>query len=483
MSADDIQLSDDPKASGENVLKRVAERNRGRIYATVSGGYDSIVALYFAARSSTVDLDGILHLDTGIGIPKTQEYVEEQVEALGLPCYVLGDEHRYLHEQYPHLVRKFGFPGSNPIAHSQMQNNLKDKLFKEFARNVEGGASNVVFISGVRKHESDRRYQKLSQDGVQEVNRILWASPLIEFTDGDIATYMDAAGIDESFVVELLQSSGECLCGAFEHRERIIEIRQAFPEVAQKIFQLEFDALEQAARGRFPVEYALWAHGSIDEGKYEAKLDTAQANLLCSDCSESCGELQEYDPYKGDPLTPAEAFLQTHNLEEFWNWPFYCVPCDRVVQSPLRHRREYHPHDAECGLEGFWDLRKIELGASDEADRIITEPNGYDMHVNELTTSKQKAASRKHFGYYENYALSHCDDHDHSWHPFNGGPVRQCADCFAFDLTGYDPADPGPPVLEPLRNSRTNLTPSEQEAEEIHQTLSEFVDEAKTAPI
>lgn len=474
-------LSDDPNSEGQRILKRLAERNRDNIYAAVSGGDDSIVALYFAYHSPHIELDGILHIDTGIGVPKTREYVESIADDLGLECYTIGEGNiRYPHEEYEFLVTKFGFPGANPIAHSQIQNNLKDKPFNRFESHLDG---DLALISGVRKLESKRRYDKLTdlaENGFTKVKNVLWTSPIVEFSEQDLKTFKQKHDIKENEVSALLNSSGECLC-TYEDRNRLIDLDQFYPEVAQQIYRLEFNVLEQVARGEVPEKYALWCHGSVDEGEYDARIDNEQGVLACADCEDRCGT-SAYDMEGGDPLSPAEEFLRNNDLKDFWNWPFYCVACDRVIQSPYEHRQEVHDWDAVAGLEGYWDVRMVDVPASHECGRIITEPNGYNMHINHLVPSREKAANSKHYGYYEDYAITHCNEHDHDWQPHNGGPVRQCTECFAFDLTEYDADDPGPPILNPDSVQPEELTPGDREAQEIHQTLDTFFDGSSQLP-
>ena len=472
LSIDTHSFENVPVHTGHDVLERLrTEYNPDHIYAAVSGGDDSITALHFAANSNVIDLDGVVHMDTGIGVRKTREFVEEKVEEMGLDLVVLKDQNaRFGHERYGHLVKTHGFPGANPVAHSQMWKNLKDKPLNKFRRQLDG---DLALISGVRRFESDTRYERLDHTGVQKVSDIVWASPLVDFTDMDLKTYRDHHDIEENPVAALLCSSGECLCGSYGDRNNLPLIKKYFPEVAQQIFQLEWEVLERVARGEIPKEYALWAHGSVDSGEYEARTDSGQTGLMCSDCDDHCPS----DGYQmtGNPVSPAEKFLRSNDLSEFWNWPFYCAKCDRVVQDPYSHRQEVHPFDAEAGLEAEWDMRKIEVGVSDRTGEIVTEPNGWNIHVNYLTTDRSEAEGSKHQHYYEDVEISLCDHGDHNWGPYNGGPVKQCTECFAFNLTEYDPEDPGPPVVPPESEMDDVLTPDEEESREINQQLSKFL--------
>ena len=469
MSATGYDYRAVPVDSGNAVLRRLAEQDPDHVYVAVSGGDDSVTALVFALKSSEIEIDGVLHVETGFGIPETTQFVEELCEEFGLAYIPVGNHNaRFSHERYEMLVKLFGFPGATIIAHSQIRHNLKDKPFDRFEASLDG---DLALISGVRKHESDRRYEKLAREGVQVVDGITWASPLVDFTDKDVVVYQNHHDIPENPVAALLCASGECMCGAFEDRQNLPLIRDFYPEFARRIFELEWEVLERAARGEIPKDYVLWAHGSLDEGEYAARTDVEQASLMCADCEKQCPA----SPYEmtGDPLSPAERWLQKHDISEYHQWPFYCAICDLVIDDPYTHRIEVHPFDAEQGLAGAWDMRRIELGASHECGRIITEPNGWNLDLSQLTPDRDEADRRKHRYYYEDVALAHCDGHEHTWGVYNDGPVRQCTECFAFDLSDYDPSDPGPPVAEPAEKIDA-LTPDVQEARRIHHQFSEF---------
>lgn len=463
-----------PTETATRVLERLADRNPDHIYAAVSGGDDSMTALHVAHQCDAVTLDGVVHLDTGIGVSETRRYVEQKCNEWGLKLVTVGNANaRFGHERYRHLVTQYGFPGANPIAHQQMWKNLKDKPLQKFQRSLDG---QLALISGVRKFESDTRYERLTGDGLQNVSQILWASPIVEFTDEDLQAYRRHHDIEDNPVAALLCTSAECLCGAYGDRENLPLIRQYFPDVAQQIFQLEWDVLEQVARGEIKKEYALWAHGSVDAGEYQARTDANQTGLMCQDCDDRC-PADGYDQ-TGDPLSPAEAFLREHELAEFWNWPFYCAPCDQVVQDPYSHRRDVHPFDtdADAGLEAAWDMRQLDVAASHKAGLPITEPNGWNLHPNQLTRDHSKADQYASTYYYEDVSLVLCDAGSHEWTAYNGGPVRECQSCFAFDLSEYDVAAPGDPAVEPAAALDVPRSPDTEAAAAIHQTLAEFTD-------
>ena len=58
------------------IASAIEEHDPIKVYVLVSGGNDSTVAASVAALSGA-RLDGIVHINTGIGVEQTREYVRE----------------------------------------------------------------------------------------------------------------------------------------------------------------------------------------------------------------------------------------------------------------------------------------------------------------------------------------------------------------------------------------------------------------------
>ena len=453
--------TDSPIEAGNDVLRQLqTTHDPDHVVVALSGGHDSTTTLKFALESPYVTVDEAVHMDTGIGLQMTADYVETICEQWGVDLTVLDENNaRDSSESYPHLVRTFGFPGAHPASHAGMWQNLKNKPRERYRQSLDG---TVAFISGVRKHESTTRYNNLPESGIGEVGSTLWASPLIEFTKEDLEAYRDQHNIPRNDAYSILHASGECLCGAYEDRHNLPFIRTVEPETARQIDRLEFDCIELAARGELPAERVLWANGSVSSGEYAARTDEKQADLglECRNCEEQCPD----SPYQrdGTALSPAEQFLNTHSLHDYWSGrTFYCAVCDEIVDDPFGHRKNVHPFDADTGLASEWGLRMIKPGASMECGHPITEPNGWKLDINQLTAKKSEAENHKHRYYHADYELELCHrqqyrDTSHSWKPYNEGPTRVCTNCGAFGLSDHDIDDPGPPTVAPS-NRRQEL--------------------------
>ena len=77
-----MRMSDRAEAA-VTFLDDLAEQHDGLVYAMFSGGDDSLTAALVTAR--TKRFTGCVHLDTGIGIPETQEFVIETCRRMGWP--------------------------------------------------------------------------------------------------------------------------------------------------------------------------------------------------------------------------------------------------------------------------------------------------------------------------------------------------------------------------------------------------------------
>lgn len=229
-------------AFAEGVIEAaVSAYKPSAIFALFSGGHDSLTATHFAASVLGDRMTGVAHINTGIGIPQTRQFVRETCKQFGweLKEYKAtentkadGTPNPML---YKELVLKHGFPG--PVAHRQMYNQLKERQLRRLVREHKNQrADKVLLISGVRLEESIRRMGHvtyITHDGAR-----IWTAPLARFTTDDQREYMRRHQLPENPVKKLLCMSGECLCGAFARKGELEEIRLWFPKVAARIDRL-----------------------------------------------------------------------------------------------------------------------------------------------------------------------------------------------------------------------------------------------------
>ena len=199
-----------------------------------SGGNDSTTLIDVVKN----ELDYVCHINTGIGIEQTREFVRQTVADWGIP-YI---EER-TKESYEALILKWGFPG--PHGHGLMYQRLKERPLAAVRRRfVTKRGERVVFVSGIRRKESARRFYA----GYEPINRqgsIVWVNPIFEWDNDTMMAYRRRYDVPRNPVADLLHMSGECLCGAFAHPGELDEIALWYPDVAKRIRDLEHKA-EQA---------------------------------------------------------------------------------------------------------------------------------------------------------------------------------------------------------------------------------------------
>jgi len=239
-------------------------------YALFSGGHDSLVSTHKAIKSGTADK--VLHIDTGIGIRQTREFVENVCERRGWPLETIASDH-----DYEKIVLENQFPG--PAVHIIMYSKLKERALRKVARRHD---DKPVFTTGVRKHESEARFKNVTPE--QEDSSWIWRANIHDFTQSDVESYIDDHGLSRSPVKQKYHHSGECLCGAFGNRaEELVMLEAHFPETAERIKELESKVQDRHGDDD-PRSY--WGHGgmsSVDLRALLADNDETQM-MLCASC-------------------------------------------------------------------------------------------------------------------------------------------------------------------------------------------------------
>lgn len=295
-----LDIPDAVDAAAANAAREVLADApaEGDTLALVSGGHDSLTAMHLAYQHRRVDLDGVVHVNTGIGVPQTREFVRQRAAELGLDYHEVGaarnepgdaHEHRPPQREYTSLVLEHGFPG--PPVHDKMFINLKHEPLKAWI-DASYPDREVTFVSGVSRHESERRMETVDETGTQEYLGCTTISPCVEFRGIDTTRYRSGLGLESNPVVERLEMSGECLCGAFADRGELRMLRLFYPAVWRYIKCLEarVGATSYTEDGP-PEEFSRWGHGRFEDRERNAMDDGEQA-LLCSSCElqDECGE-------------------------------------------------------------------------------------------------------------------------------------------------------------------------------------------------
>lgn len=216
----------------ETMSAAILEHKPVRIYALLSGGNDSTVSTHLAMNNGAHE---VLHINTGIGIPETREFVRETCKAFGWP---LREEHPPA-KTYRQMVLERGFPG--PGAHRYAYSWLKERALRKVVREAKKNPRDrVMLVTGVRNLESARRMGYVQP--ILRMGATVWTAPAYSFSKLDLHAARTAHNLPQSEVAKNLGMSGECLCGSFARPGEFERIERFYPKVAQEIRDLEAEA-------------------------------------------------------------------------------------------------------------------------------------------------------------------------------------------------------------------------------------------------
>lgn len=255
------------------LVDRAIERypTQRAIVALMSGGNDSTTFCHMMKDRVTA----IAHINTGIGVTETTEFVRDTVRSWGLPLIEVSPPPG---STYDELVMEYGMPG--PPQHFRMYNNLKERGLRQVRRMfVQNGRSErIIFLAGMRLLESKRRMgnaQEMHRDG-----STVWVSPIVHWTKEHMAEYRERCGdVPHNEVTDHLHMSGECLCGAFASPGELDQLELFYPATAQRIKDLECRAREAGV-------HAVW--GTRPPRKSEI-VEHGVPGPLCSSCPTRVG--------------------------------------------------------------------------------------------------------------------------------------------------------------------------------------------------
>ena len=215
--------------------RAVSEYGCKQVYAGFSGGHDSLVAGHTASKHPL--FKGVVHVNTGIGVEETRHFVRETAKTLGWPLFeFFARKHSF--QNYPRIIKKFGFPGKNEFGHRLMYTRLKERPLRVFANRVKTFRNErICLVTGAREEESTRRMGNM--DVVAYQRGFVWANAIHRVKKCERERYISKNGLPCNPVVQKLCKSGECLCGAFAVKGELDELSFWYPKTAAYIRKLE----------------------------------------------------------------------------------------------------------------------------------------------------------------------------------------------------------------------------------------------------
>jgi 3'-phosphoadenosine 5'-phosphosulfate sulfotransferase (PAPS reductase)/FAD synthetase len=220
----------------------VVEHQPSHVFALFSGGHDSLCSTHVAAQHPS--FSGVCHVNTGIGIEETREFVRQTCREHGWPLL----EYHPDGKTYEDLVREKGMPGG-PQSHNTMYYWLKQRQIRRLvADHKQHRNDRVMLVTGIRRKESGRRMESTISVPVRRNGAQLWVNPILDWTKADCNAYIAEHGLRRNEVSDTLHRSGECLCGALASHDEIGDIERWYPAAALEIHRIEQVAVDAGQR-------------------------------------------------------------------------------------------------------------------------------------------------------------------------------------------------------------------------------------------
>lgn len=229
----------------------VAEHKPSHVFAMLSGGDDSLTSTSIAAKHPS--FRGVVHLNTGIGIEETREFVRETCRREGWllierwPPRMTYERHVLLH----------GMPGGT-FKHSIMYHRLKQEALELIVKeHKQHRRDRIAFVTGIRKQESVRRMKGVIAVPISREGARVWVAPILDWSKIDCLKHLEREGLPRNPVSINLHRSGECLCGALADPRELDVIAFFYPKVGAHIRDLERQCFEKRlpyAWGRDPSQ-------------------------------------------------------------------------------------------------------------------------------------------------------------------------------------------------------------------------------------
>lgn len=230
----------------EEIVRRAIEQYHPvATFALLSGGDGSLTATHWAMNN--VPGCRVAHIDTGIGIPMTQDFVRETCAREGWDLTVIRAKED-CGSDYDEIVKENGFPG--PPAHRYMYVRLKDRPIEELVRRnkvFRKRGQAVMLLTGITNDDSLRR-SGYGNSLIKYRKGQLWVNHMYHMGSTWMHHYLNSTGMPRNPVSEVLGMSGECLCGAFAKPGELDVVRIACPASAARIERLEVEVWN---RGHF----------------------------------------------------------------------------------------------------------------------------------------------------------------------------------------------------------------------------------------
>lgn len=211
----------------------------------LSGGKDSMTVTNHAFKRFKKYCKPPVFINTTISVLATRYFVLEQQKKYGWGLQMLYPKTTF--KQYV-IDKGNAFPSAG--GHRFVMGYLKYHPMREWFYHLLKTGLKPIFVSGVRKSESKRRFKNYDSPFVKD-GKMEFISSAFDLENVDVWDYVKQNKLQRAPAYEILGYGGDCLCGSFAEREELKLLQQFYKkefEIIRWIESLIPDRLKQVEK-------------------------------------------------------------------------------------------------------------------------------------------------------------------------------------------------------------------------------------------
>lgn len=235
-----------------------------KIVVAFSGGKDSLCGLVWVLENCDADKLFTYYANLGWGCdwPHSMEYVRIIEAKYNIKVHFAGPSDPACLGGFEENLLQIGYPGYGAVCwvESMVKVPRANALLKQEGLLGKESGLKVVQLFGIRWSESPSRARIYPDRGVWTENGNHYASPIIQWSEADVAHFLDERGILLHSAYEGAARMG-CLMCPKSSAQGMITIRKKFPKHWRKV--LEFYALgsrrsDKRKERDIPAHFSRW---------------------------------------------------------------------------------------------------------------------------------------------------------------------------------------------------------------------------------
>lgn len=180
------------------------------LVALFSGGYDSMITTHVLHRLDTHGLPiQVWAIDTQLAADGWREYVQSVTDQFGWDFQIYDNKKGF--RQFVESVRKKGCPRTRKM-HTYVFQKLKERGIDAIhVRNKTRRSDKTLFVSGMRRAESNYRKNADEVSRIGKSNKI-FAAPIVHWSNEQCGWYRIENNLPDNPFYDTVKGSGDCQC-------------------------------------------------------------------------------------------------------------------------------------------------------------------------------------------------------------------------------------------------------------------------------